>query len=89
MKKLKSLLLIALAFTGMISVMAQSTGTETVADVDGSVYRTVIIGNYMWMAKNLRTTPFGRFTLPSCNLPLKPAFFKSLIVQSEIVKNDE
>lgn len=32
------------------------TGTNFVNDIDGNVYRTVIIGNKEWMVENLRTT---------------------------------
>lgn len=33
--------------------------TETVKDIDGNIYRTVILGNHLWMAENLRTTRYN------------------------------
>jgi uncharacterized protein (TIGR02145 family) len=38
---------------------ADSSNTKTVTDVDGNTYKTVRIGDQVWMTENLRTTKYS------------------------------
>ena len=50
-----------LLFSTLFFSLAFSTpgATQTVTDIDGNTYPTVVIGPYEWMAENLRTTRFN------------------------------
>ncbi len=59
MNRVKLFVAITMIFTGVSSLKAQAPESETVTDIDGNVYRTVLIGNYLWMAENLYTTSYN------------------------------
>jgi uncharacterized protein (TIGR02145 family) len=61
MKTLTTFLIIAMTLPGMSSLKAQPR-CGTVTDIDGNVYRTVVIGNYLWMVENLKTTSYDNGT---------------------------
>jgi uncharacterized protein (TIGR02145 family) len=70
MKKKAKTLFFSIAAAGILLFLASSCkkGNEenngippvigTVTDIDGNVYRTVIIGTQIWMAENLKTTRY-------------------------------
>ncbi len=55
----KRFFFVAAWFLCVCTIYAQQNKTDsTVTDIDGNVYKTVKIGNQVWMAENLRTTHY-------------------------------
>lgn len=59
MKILNSFLILAMTLHGMSSLKAQTPELGIVTDVDGNIYRTILIGNYLWLAENLKATSYN------------------------------
>ncbi len=42
-----------------ISLNAQVVKKDSMTDIDGNVYKTIVIGQYEWMAENLKTSTYN------------------------------
>lgn len=58
---LARLLVLLAAFSFLLAPPRHATA-QTVTDIDGNVYNTVVIGGYEWMAENLRTGKYANGT---------------------------
>jgi uncharacterized protein (TIGR02145 family) len=54
-----SLLAMAIMFLIMITGCKKDNEPLTVTDIDGNVYKTVVIGTQTWLAENLKTTKYN------------------------------
>lgn len=54
-----SLSIIGLFFMLLSSCKKEKDIPETVADIDGNIYQTVIIGNQVWLVENLKATNYN------------------------------
>lgn len=60
MKELTILMSFLLLFS--VNLKSQELKANTITDIDSNIYQTVVIGNYEWMAQNLKTTTYNNGT---------------------------
>lgn len=47
------------AYGGEMQFTTSTSGGNTVTDIDGNSYQTIVIGSQLWMAENLKTTRYA------------------------------
>ena len=60
--KKRSCLLLIFGLVLMFTIDCKRFNSNHVKDIDGNVYKTVVIGKYKWMAENLKTTTYNNGT---------------------------
>lgn len=61
----------ALLFLLALSLFSLKSTAQTVTDIDGNIYDTVIIGAQIWLKQNLKTTKYNNgVDIPTTSLPI-------------------